>query len=52
MHNYEMNRRQALITAGLGALTLGMPGAVIGKDKEDASGNGPKIEAASNSRRS
>jgi hypothetical protein len=39
MNNYELNRRQALITAGLGALTLGMPGAVIGKDQEDASGN-------------
>jgi uncharacterized protein (DUF1501 family) len=39
MNTYEMNRRQALITAGMGALALGMPGIVMGKDKEDASGN-------------
>ena len=39
MNNYEMNRRQALITAGLGALTMGLPGAVIGNDKVDSDGN-------------
>ena len=44
MNNYEMNRRQALITAGLGALTLGMPGAVIGNDKVDADGNATRSE--------
>ncbi len=44
MNNYEMNRRQALITAGLGALTLGMPGAVIGNDKVDSEGNATRSE--------
>ena len=44
MNNYEMNRRQALITAGLGALTMGMPGAVIGNDKVDAEGNATRSE--------
>lgn len=38
MVNYELNRRQALIAGGLGALSLGMPGMVIGNDKLDASG--------------
>jgi Protein of unknown function (DUF1501) len=44
MNNYEMNRRQALITAGLGALTLGLPGAVIGNDKVDSEGNATRSE--------
>ena len=38
MHNLEMNRRQALIASGLGTLTLGTPGLVMGADKLDASG--------------
>ena len=33
-----MNRRQALIASGLGTMSLGMPGAVMGADKVDASG--------------
>jgi Protein of unknown function (DUF1501) len=44
LNSYEMNRRQALITAGLGALTLGMPGAVIGSDKVDSEGNATRSE--------
>lgn len=44
LNTYEMNRRQALITAGLGALTLGMPGMVIGNDKVDAEGNATRSE--------
>jgi hypothetical protein len=38
MNNIEMNRRQALVASGLGMLTLGMPGMVMGTDKVDASG--------------
>jgi len=38
MNDFELNRRQALIASGLGMLTLGMPGAVMGSDKIDASG--------------
>ena len=38
MNTYEMNRRQALIAGGLGALSLGMPGMVIGNDKLDQGG--------------
>lgn len=38
MNDFEMNRRQALIASGLGMLTLGLPGAVMGSDKVDASG--------------
>ena len=44
MNPYEMNRRQALIAGGLGAISLGMPGAVFGKDKEDASGKAVRAE--------
>jgi hypothetical protein len=44
MNQFEINRRQALITAGLGAMSLGMPGAVIGKDKLDANGNAVSSE--------
>ena len=39
MESFELNRRQALITAGMGALSLGMPGMVMGSDKLDKSGN-------------
>lgn len=39
MNDLQMNRRQALIASGLGALSLGMPGVVMGSDKVDASGN-------------
>lgn len=38
MHDFELNRRQALVAGGLGALSLGMPGMVMGSDKLDASG--------------
>ncbi len=38
MNDFELNRRQALVASGLGMLTLGMPGAVMGTDKVDASG--------------
>lgn len=38
MSDFQMNRRQALVASGLGSLCLGMPGAVIGADKVDASG--------------
>ena len=44
MNDYELNRRQALIVGGLGALSLGMPGAVIGSDKVDAQGNATRSE--------
>jgi uncharacterized protein (DUF1501 family) len=44
MHDYELNRRQALLVGGLGALSLGMPGAVIGSDKVDAQGNATRSE--------
>ena len=38
MNHYEVNRRQALLTAGLGALSLNMPGMVFGRDVLDESG--------------
>ena len=38
MNSFEMNRRQALIASGLGTMSLGMPGAVMGADKVDESG--------------
>ncbi|MGI8982890.1 MAG: DUF1501 domain-containing protein [Pirellulaceae bacterium] len=44
MNTYEMNRRQALLVGGMGALSLGMPGIVMGKDKVDASGNAVAAE--------
>jgi hypothetical protein len=40
----RLNRRQALIVGGLGALSLGMPGVVMGSDKLDASGNAVAAE--------
>ena len=39
MNDFQMNRRQALIVGGLGTLSLGMPGAVMGSDELDAQGN-------------
>lgn len=39
MHDFQMNRRQALIASGLGTLSLGMPGVVLGSDQLDAAGN-------------
>lgn len=39
MNDFQMNRRQALIASGLGTLSLGMPGVVMGADKVDSSGN-------------
>jgi hypothetical protein len=44
MNTYELNRRQALVTAGMGALSLGMPGMVMGRDKLDSSGNAVAAE--------
>ncbi|QDT43610.1 hypothetical protein Pan241w_37120 [Gimesia alba] len=44
MNELEMNRRQALIASGLGTLSLGMPGVVMGSDKVDASGNAVRAE--------
>jgi len=44
MNPYDMNRREALITGGLGALALNMPGAVIGRDASDKSGNAVSSE--------
>ncbi|MEZ6109833.1 MAG: DUF1501 domain-containing protein [Pirellulaceae bacterium] len=44
MNAYELNRRQALIAAGLGTLSLGMPGVVMGSDQQDASGNAVAAE--------
>ncbi len=38
MNDFQLNRRQALLASGLGTMTLGMPGAVMGADKLDASG--------------
>ena len=38
MNDFQLNRRQALIASGLGTLSLGMPGVVMGSDKVDASG--------------
>ena len=39
MNDLRMNRRQALIASGLGTLSLGMPGAVMGADATDKQGN-------------
>ena len=39
MNDIQLNRRQALIASGLGTLSYTMPGAVMGSDKVDASGN-------------
>jgi len=44
MNIFELNRRQALVTAGMGALSLGMPGMVLGSDKLDKSGKAVAAE--------
>jgi hypothetical protein len=44
MNAYELNRRQALIAGGLGALSLGMPGVVLGTDQTDANGQAVAAE--------
>jgi hypothetical protein len=44
MNAFEMNRRQALIASGMGALSLGMPGMVMGSDQTDESGQAVKAE--------
>ncbi len=44
MYDFQMNRRQALIAGGLGALSLGMPGSVIGSDQVDSQGNAVAAE--------
>jgi len=38
MSEIQLNRRQALIASGLGTLSLGMPGVVMGSDKVNESG--------------
>lgn len=38
MNDIQMNRRQALIASGLGTLSLGMPGVVMGTDAVDKQG--------------
>lgn len=38
MDSFQLNRREAMIAGGLGALSLGMPGMVMGKDQIDSSG--------------
>tara|TARA_R110002095_G_scaffold189660_1_gene167315 strand:+ start:31184 stop:32587 length:1404 start_codon:yes stop_codon:yes gene_type:complete len=44
MDEFQMNRRQALIASGLGTMSLGMPGMVLGSDKVDSSGNAVAAE--------
>ncbi|MCH2126470.1 MAG: DUF1501 domain-containing protein [Pirellulaceae bacterium] len=44
MNTYEVNRRQALLAGGMGALSLGMPGTVIGSDQLDESGKAVPAE--------
>jgi len=44
MNDLEMNRRQALIAGGLGTMSLGMPGMVMGNDQLDAAGNAVAAE--------
>ena len=44
MNAYELNRRHALITASMGALSLGMPGVVMGRDKLDSGGTAVRAE--------
>lgn len=44
MADFQMNRRQALMVGGLGALSLGMPGTVIGSDQLDSQGNAARAE--------
>ena len=44
MNTFELNRRQALVAAGMGTLSLGMPGVVMGSDKLDKGGNAVAAE--------
>ncbi|MEZ6088058.1 MAG: DUF1501 domain-containing protein [Pirellulaceae bacterium] len=44
MNTFELNRRQALIAAGLGTLSMNMPGMVMGSDQLDADGNAVAAE--------
>ncbi|MCH8042961.1 MAG: DUF1501 domain-containing protein [Planctomycetes bacterium] len=44
MSTFELNRRQALVAAGMGAISLGMPGMVMGVDEQDQSGNAVAAE--------
>jgi hypothetical protein len=44
MNSFEMNRRQALLAGGLGALLMGMHGTVLGADKTDTSGQAVRAE--------
>ena len=44
MSDLQMNRRQALIASGLGTVSLGMPGVVMGADELDAKGNAKASE--------
>jgi hypothetical protein len=44
MNTFELNRRQALVAAGMGALSLGMPGMVMGSDALAASGDAVAAE--------
>ena len=44
MSDFELNRREALIAAGMGAVSMAMPGMVMGTDKLDSSGNAVSAE--------
>jgi hypothetical protein len=44
MNPFELNRRQALIAGGLGMVSMGLPGVVMGVDKVDASGKAVSAE--------
>jgi hypothetical protein len=44
MKSHAMNRRQALVAAGLGTASLGMPGMVMGTDQVDERGNAIRAE--------
>ncbi|MEI7700235.1 MAG: DUF1501 domain-containing protein [Planctomycetia bacterium] len=44
MPDFQGNRRQALIAGGLGTLSLGMPGVVMGADKVDPTGRAVAAE--------
>lgn len=44
MNAYELNRRQALIAGGLGAISLGVPGLVMGSDKLNENGQAVAAE--------